>query len=78
MTEIEDLIIKPLIADCRINFYSHVVNDTLLVMKPGKISQVHNALSELDKTLRYAVDMFQNEVPPFLELEYHLMELKVF
>ena len=39
MTELEDIIIKPLIADGTIKFYSRFFDDTLLVMKPKNVSQ---------------------------------------
>ena len=69
MTELEDVIIKPLIADGTIKFYSRFVDDTLLIMKAENVSQVHKALNRFDKNLRFTVDIFQNEVPHFLDLE---------
>ena len=47
--------------------YSRFVYDTLLVMKPGNVSQVHKALNESYKNLLYTVLMFQNAVPHLLE-----------
>ena len=69
MTELEDVIIKSLIADGTIKSYSRFVDDTLLVMKPENVSQVHKALNKFDNNLCFTVDMFQNEVPHFLDLE---------
>ena len=69
MTELEDVIIKPLIADGTIKFYSCFVDGTLLIMKPENVSQVHKALNKIDNNLHFTVDMFQNEVPHFLDLE---------
>ena len=69
MTELENIIIKPLIADGTINFYSCFVDDTLLVMKPENASQVHKSLNKFDNSLCFTADMLQNEVPQFLELE---------
>ena len=69
MTELKDAITKPLIADGTIKFYSRFVDDTLLVMKSENVSQVHKALNKFDNNLRFTVDMFQNEVPHFLDLE---------
>ena len=57
ITELEDVIIKPLIADDTIKFYSHVFDETLLVMKPENVDQAHKAL---DNNLRFTVDMLQN------------------
>ena len=59
MTELEDAIIKPLIADGTIEFYSRFVDDTLLVMKAENVSPVHKALNKLDNNMRFADDMFQ-------------------
>ena len=69
MTELEDVMTKPLIADDTIKFYSPLVDDTLLVMKPENVSQVQKALNKFDNNLRFTVDMFQNEAPHFLDLE---------
>ena len=41
MTQLEELIINPLINDGTIKFYSRYVDDTLLVMKPSDINLVH-------------------------------------
>ena len=57
MTELEDVFIKPLIADGTIKFYSRF------------IIQVHEALNKFDSNLRFTVDTFQNEVFHFLDLE---------
>ena len=69
MTELKDVIIKALIADGTLKFYSRFVDDTLLVMKPENVSQVHKALNKFDNNLRFTVHMFQNETPHFLDLE---------
>ena len=69
MTKLENVIIKPLIADGTIKFYGSSADDTLLVMNLGKASQVHNTLHKFDKNLRYTADMLKNEVPHFLDLE---------
>ena len=36
-------------------------------MKSENVSQVHKALIKFDNNLRFTVDMFQNEVPHFLD-----------
>ena len=69
MTELKHIIIKPLIAYGTIQFYSQFNDDTLLLMKPKNVSQIHNALNKFDKNLRFTVDMFQNEVPHSLGLK---------
>ena len=75
---LEDVIIKPFIVDGTIKFYSRFVNGTLLIMKPENVSQVHKALNKFDNRLRFTVDMFQNEVPHFLDLELSLDGVTVF
>ena len=49
--------------------YKLIVDDTLLVIKPDNVKEVHNSLNKFDKNLRFTVDMFQNKVPHFLDLE---------
>ena len=69
MTELEDVVIKPLIANGTIKFYTRFVDDTLLVIKPENVKKVRNALDQSDKNLRFTVDMFKDKVPHFLDLE---------
>ena len=69
ITELDDVIIKPLIANGTIKFYSCLVDDTLLAIKPENVSQVNKAHNKFDSNLRFTIDMFQNEVLHFLELE---------
>ena len=65
MTELEDVVIKPLITNGTIKFYTRFVDDTLLVIKPENVKKVHNALNKFDRNLRFTVD----KVPHFLDLE---------
>ena len=60
MTELEDVIIKPLNADGTTKFDSRFVDDTLLVMKSENFCQVHKALNTFDNNFPFTVDMFQN------------------
>ena len=69
MTQLEELIINPLINDGTIKFYSRYVDDTLLVMKPSDINLVHEKLTSFDSNLKFTVDTFDNEIPHFLDLE---------
>ena len=78
LTELESLIMKPLIADGTIKFYSRFVDETLLILKPVNVSKVHNAFNKFDKTLRYTFDIFQNQVPQFLDLEFSPDEIAIF
>ena len=69
LTELEDVTIKALIVNGTIKLYSCLDDDTLLIMKPGNFSQLHNALNLFHKKLCYADDMSESEVPHFLDLE---------
>ena len=72
------LLAKPLITDGAIKFYSRFVDATLFVMKPENVSQVLNILNKFDKNFHYTVDMFQNEVPHFLDFELVLDGITIF
>ena len=39
------------------------------MIKLDNVKEVHNFLNKFDKNLRFTVDMFQNKVPHFLDLE---------
>ena len=69
MTELGDVVIKPRIANSTIKFYTRFVDDTLLLIKPDNVKEVHNSLNKFDKNLGFTVDMFQNKVLHFLDLE---------
>ena len=45
VTQVEDVIIKPLIADATIKFYRRFLDDTLLIMKHKHIDKVTNLLT---------------------------------
>ena len=69
LTKLDDIIIKLLIADGTIKFYSRLVDDTLLAIKPENVSQVNKVLNKFDSNLRFTIDMLQNKVLHFLDLE---------
>ena len=58
MNALEDAVIKPLLANSTIKFYTRFVDDTLLLIKPENIKEVHNTLNKFDKNLRFTVDTF--------------------
>ena len=67
ITELDHEIIKPLINENTIKFYGTYVGDVI------KRQYVHNILSLLnnfDKSLSFTVDLFENEVPHFLNLQF--------
>ena len=69
MTELENKVIKPLINDGTIKFYCRYVENTLLVVKPQDVSRIRELLNSFDKNFKFTVDLFENEVPHFLDLE---------
>ena len=69
MTEIEDVVIKSLIINSTIKLYTRFVDDTSLLIKLDNVKEVHNSLKKFDKILCFTVDMFQNKLPHFLDLE---------
>ena len=69
MTYLEQKIIKPLINDNTINFYTRYVGDTLFVIKSEDVRRIQNLSNNFDPNLRLTVELFQNEIPHFLDLE---------
>ena len=69
MTELEEKVIQPSISNGKIRFYGRYVDDTLLVVKPDDISEIHELLNKFDPNLKFTVDTFENEVPHFLDLK---------
>ena len=55
--------------DVTIKFYCLYVEDTLLVVKSQDISRIHKLLNAFDKNSKFMVDLFENKVPHFLDLE---------
>ena len=78
MTELEDVVTKLLIANGIIKFYTRFVDDTLLLIKPDNVKEVHNSLNKFDKNLRFTVDMFQNKAPHFLDIELSPERISIF
>ena len=69
MTDLEEKVIKPLINDNRIKFYARYVDNYLFVIKREDVRRIQNLLNKFDSNLRLTVDLFQNELPHFLDLE---------
>ena len=69
MTELENKVIKPVINDGTIKFYCRYVENTLLVVKPQDVSRIRELFNSFDKNFKFTVDLFENEVSHFLDLE---------
>ena len=55
-------------SDSTIKFYCRYI-DTLLAVKPHDASRIHKLLNGFDKYLKFTIDLFENEVTHFLDLE---------
>ena len=71
MTKLESKVIKPHGKYGTIKFYCRYIDDTLLVVKPQDVSRIHKLWNDFDKNLKFTVDLFENEVHHFLDLEMY-------
>ena len=55
-------------SDSIVKFYCRYV-DTLLTVKPHDASRIHKLLNGFEKDLKFTIDLFENEVTHFLDLE---------
>jgi hypothetical protein len=78
MVELEAKIIRPLIDDGTIKFYTRFVDDTLLLIKEEDIERIKNALERFDSNLKFTYDKFENENPHFLDIEITSNGLKIY
>ena len=78
MTELGRTIIKKFIDDKILLFYGRYVDDKLVVIKKEHLQLVHNALNSFDKNLKFTVDLFDNVVPHFLDVEIHSDGLSIY
>ena len=73
ITEMVKTIIKKIICDKILLFYGRYVEDPLVVIRP-----VQDALKHFDKNLNFTVDIFDNIVPDFLDIEIHPDDLSIY
>ena len=78
MVELESKVIRPLIDDGTIKFYTRFVDDTLLLLKQEDIERVKTELERFDANLKFTYDMFENETPHFLDIEITSNGLKIY
>ena len=69
MTECEKFIVNQLIENNIVKFYIRYVDDTLLVLRKKDIDIVLNKFNSFNKNLKFTVDVFENCVPHFLDIE---------
>ena len=78
MADLEEKVIKLLINDNTIKFYARSVDDNLFLIKQEDVGRIQNLLNKFDPNLRFTIDLFQNEVPHFLDLELSPNGISIF
>ena len=68
MTELENVIIRPLFNKNIIKFYIRYVDDTLLLVKPEFFEYVQNMFNSYHSNLKFTVDLFEDNTIHFLDL----------
>ena len=69
MTDLEEKVIKPLIDDSKIKFQARYEDGTLFAIKREDVRRIQNLFTKFGSKLLFTVDLFQNEVVHFLDLE---------
>lgn len=77
MTELENVVIQPLIDQGIIQFYCRYVDDTLLLVKPRDVDLIHERLNAFDNNLRFTVDTFDDATPHFLDLTFETTSISI-
>ena len=78
MADLEEKVIKLLINGNTIKFYARSVDDNLFLIKQEDVGRIQNLLNKFDPNLRFTIDLFQNEVPHFLDLELSPNGISIF
>ena len=65
----ENKIVKPVTEEGTIKSYLRYFCDTLLVAKLQDVSSIYKFMNSFDKNLQFAIDLFEKEVPYFLDME---------
>ena len=78
MVELEAKVIRPLINDGTIKFYTRFVDDTLLLIKEEDIERIKDKLERFDSNLKFTYDKFEDKNPHFLDIEITSNGLKIY
>ena len=78
MIEFENQVVRKLLANERIKFYTRFVDDTLLLIKNDDIEAIKIEFEKFDSNLKFTYDTFENENPHFLDIEITNNGLKVY
>ena len=60
MTELERVIVEPLITSGKIKFYIRCVDDTLLLAKEEDITFIFDNFNSFNKNVKFAIDRFDD------------------
>ena len=69
IANLEKSVINSLINNNTIKFYARYVDVTVFVIKREDVRPIQDILNSFDPNLHFTVDLFQNEVPRFQDLE---------
>ena len=69
MTELETVIVKPLINSGKIVFYKRYVDDTLVLAKPSDIEYILNTFNTFHSQIQFTVDKFPDNDIHFLDIQ---------
>ena len=69
MTELENQMVRNLLADGTVAFYSRYVDDTLLLIKPENVKMVLKKFNSFHSSLNFTCNQFQDEV--------HFLDIKI-
>ena len=69
LTELEKVIVQPLIENGLLKFYVRYVDDTLVLVKRKDIEHVQNQLNSFHPNLKFIVDDFKDDNIHFLDLQ---------
>ena len=69
MTELENVIVRNLLADGTVAFYARYVDDTLLLIRPENVKKFLMILNPFYKSLNFSFDSFPDEV--------HFLDIKI-
>ena len=68
LTELEKVVVKPLIDSGMLKFYIRYVDDTLVLMKRSDLDHVLRELNSFHRNLKFTVDDFSDGNVHFLDL----------
>ena len=69
LTELEKVVVTPLMKNGILKFYCRYVDDTLVLVKEDQIDKILKAFKSFHNNLRFTVGKFENEDVHFLDLK---------